>query len=89
MKLRMFAISAALALTLAGCEDVELPEPGFVTHAFNSDDSDAPPVATNGCTPTGCPQAPGFCVARGYSPGTEGYQRCIVSVESDLRKAAH
>ncbi|HEX4303489.1 MAG TPA: hypothetical protein VHZ78_11910 [Rhizomicrobium sp.] len=86
MRLRLLAVAAIVALGLAGCEDGGLPEQGFLTHAFDSDSDDAPPVAANGCTPAGCPQAPGFCAARGYSPGSDGYQRCIVSVESDLRK---
>ena len=88
MTLRTLIVTVAMALTLSACAEVEIPEPGFLTHAFDDgDDSDAA-VAANGCTSAGCPQAPSFCVARGYSPGTVGYQRCIISVEQNLRKEA-
>ena len=73
-----------LGLGLGGCADIGL-EQGFLTHAFDSDEDDAA-VAANGCTAQGCPQAPQFCVARGYTPGTDGYQRCLISVEQNLRK---
>ncbi len=86
MKLPVLLVLAVAMLSLGGCAEVGLPEQGFLTHAFDSDSDDAVPVASNGCTPTGCPQAPGFCTARGYKPGTAGYQRCIASVEENLRK---
>ena len=67
-----------MALFVGGCEDVDIDP---------FDDDSAPAAAqANGCTPQGCPQAPQFCQARGYQPGTDGYQRCIVSVEENLRK---
>ncbi|HEY0107655.1 MAG TPA: hypothetical protein VGB91_16360 [Rhizomicrobium sp.] len=80
MRLRAAILAIGIALTLGGCADFDL----------FGDDGDAPPVATapNGCGAQGCPQAPQFCVARGYQPGTDGYNRCIVSVEQNLRKGA-
>jgi hypothetical protein len=83
--IRLLLVSALVAC-LGGCAELGLPEPGFVTHAFDSDSDDAPPPSANGCTPSGCPQAPGFCVARGYVAGTPGYARCIASVEENLRR---
>jgi hypothetical protein len=81
--IRTLLLASALGLSLGGCADI-LPEQGFLTHAFDADeDAD---VSANGCTAQGCPQAPQFCVARGYTPGTDGYQRCLVSVEQNLRK---
>ena len=79
----LLATVLGLGLGLGGCADFGL-EQGFLTHAFDSDE-DAPADA-NGCTAQGCPQAPQFCVARGYTPGTDRYERCIVSVEQNLRK---
>ena len=82
--IRTILLAALLGVGLTACTDIGLPEQGFLTHAFDSDDEAA--AAPNACTSTGCPQAPGFCTARGYSPGTVGYQRCIASVEQTLRK---
>ena len=81
MKLHAILLAAGLTLLLGGCEDVGLDLFG---------DDSPPPVAAepNGCTAQGCPQAPQFCVARGYQPGSDGYDRCIVSVEQNLRKGA-
>ena len=81
--IRTLLLATALGLCLGGCADVGL-EQGFLTHAFEGDE-DATADA-NGCTAQGCPQAPQFCVARGYTPGTDRYQRCLVSVEQNLRK---
>ncbi|HEY4944217.1 MAG TPA: hypothetical protein VII56_22510 [Rhizomicrobium sp.] len=81
--IRTILLAALLGFGLGACTDITLPEPGFLTHAFDSDEA---PVSPNACTAAGCPQAPGFCAARGYSPGTVGYQRCIASVEANLRK---
>ncbi len=83
--IRTLLLTGVLALGLSGCADFGLPEQGFLTHAFDSDDA---PADANGCTAQGCPQAPGFCVARGYTPGSDGYARCIVSVEQNLRRAS-
>jgi hypothetical protein len=77
MKLRMGIMAAGLALMLGGCEDVTL---------FGDDTPDTSAPMANGCTAQGCPQAPQFCQARGYSPGTDAYNRCLVSVEQNLRK---
>ena len=77
------ALGLGLGLGLGGCADMGL-EQGFLTHAFESDE-DATADA-NGCTVQGCPQAPQFCVARGYTPGTDRYERCLISVEQNLRK---
>jgi hypothetical protein len=82
--LRTLLVSAAVATSLCGCADLKLPERGFVTHAVTSDD--AAPVPVNACTAAACPQAPGFCAARGYVAGTAGYQRCLASVEENLRR---
>lgn len=82
--IRTVLLAAVLGLGLTGCADLGFPEQGFLTHAFDSDGDEA--VSPNGCTPQGCPQAPQFCAARGYSPGTVGYARCIASVEENLRK---
>ena len=81
--IRTLLLAAVLGFGLSGCAGVDL-EQGFLTRAFDSDE-DAP-VNANGCTPQGCPQAPQFCVARGYTPGSDRYMRCIVSVEQNLRK---
>lgn len=71
-----------------------LPQRGFATDALFPDSgppgpdrlgSDKPPQAA-ACSVSGCPQARQFCVARGYAPGTAGYDRCIVSVEQNLRQ---
>lgn len=87
-----------VALAAGGCASmtdkliarVGGPERGFLTPAILTDAGEAPdqPVMANGCTAAGCPQAPRFCAARGYSPGSDGYARCIVSVEQNLRTAA-
>jgi hypothetical protein len=71
MKLRAGLIVVGLALLLAGCDDLDAGLFG---------DGEAP-VATG---PS--PQAPQFCTARGYQPGTDAFQRCVVSVEENLRK---
>jgi hypothetical protein len=34
-----------------------------------------------------CSPASRLCVARNYTPGTEAYRRCIVSIENDRRNA--
>ncbi len=85
--IRALLLASVLGIGLGGCVDLELPEQGFLTHAFDSDGEDAA-VAANGCTAQGCPQAPGFCAARGYAPGTDRYRLCIASVEQNLRRAS-
>lgn len=82
--IRTLLLAAVLGVGLSGCADLGLPEPGFLTHAFDSDDDDE--AMGNGCTSQGCPQAPQFCVARGYTPGTDRYMRCLASVEENLRR---
>jgi len=81
--IRILLLAALVSVGLSACSDLGLPEEGFLTHAFDSDEA---PVSSNGCTAQGCPQAGSFCAARGYAPGTEGYRRCLVSVEENLRK---
>ena len=81
--IRTILLAALLSLGLSACSDVGFPEQGFLTHAFDADDTDAP---ANACTAASCPQASGFCVARGYSQGTAGYDRCLASVLQNLRK---
>lgn len=73
--IRTLLLVSALALGLSGCEDVSLD--------FGDDSAAALP---NGCTAEGCPDAPKFCVARGYTPGTPDFERCVASVEENLRK---
>ena len=84
--IRALLLATALGFALGGCADFGLPEQGFLTHAFDSDEDDT--TFANGCTSEGCPQAPSFCVARGYTPGTERYMRCLISVEQNLRRAS-
>jgi hypothetical protein len=81
--IRILLLAALVSVGLSACSDLGLPEEGFLTHAFDSDEA---LPSSNGCTAAGCPQAGNFCVARGYSPGSEGYRRCLVSVEENLRK---
>ena len=82
MTLRFVLLAALLATGLSACAD--FPEQGFLTNMFSDDDTAPTP---DQCGPgTACSPAPRFCVARGYAPGTEGYQRCIASVEETMRK---
>jgi hypothetical protein len=67
----IFVIGAALFL--AGCEDVDFG-------VFGDDDA---PVAT---APTNSLQAGQFCQNRGYQPGSDGYARCLVSVNENLHR---
>ena len=87
------------ALAVGGCASmtdriiarVGGPERGFLTPAIFTDAGaapDRPAEAANGCTAAGCPQAGSFCIARGYATGSDGYARCVVSVEQNLRTAA-
>ncbi len=80
MKLHAALLAAGLAALLGGCMDVDLDPFG------GGDDSSDVAVQPNGCTPQGCPQAGQFCTARGYQAGTDGYNRCLISVEQNLRK---
>lgn len=74
--IRMLSLAAILALS--GCADLGLDDDiGF---------GDAPVAAPHGCTAAGCPDAPRFCVARGYTQGTPAFDRCVVSVSENLRK---
>ncbi|HUO88613.1 MAG TPA: hypothetical protein VMU08_05520 [Rhizomicrobium sp.] len=73
MRTRALLVVIALAAGLGACTDEDL---------FGDIGAPAP----NGCTSAGCPQAASFCTARGYQPGTDGYDRCLVSVEENLRK---
>ena len=77
MKIRAAVLVIGLSALLGGCTDVDL---------FGDDDTASATVSPNGCTAQGCPQAPQFCQARGYTPGSEAYQRCLISVEQNLRK---
>jgi hypothetical protein len=83
MRIRAALLALGLAVTLGGCMEVDIDP-------FGDDTPDAASAEQpNGCTAEGgCPQAAQFCVARGYQPGTDGYNRCIVSVEQNLRKPA-
>jgi hypothetical protein len=80
-----------LALVAAGCAStvdrivsrVGGPQRGFLTPPALRDSG---PAVASGCTAAGCAQAPAFCTARGYLRGTDGYNRCIVSVEQSFRR---
>lgn len=76
MSLRTGLVVIAFAALLGGCEDVSL---------FGDDSTDTSAPMANGCTAQGCPQASQFCQARGYTLGTDAYNRCLVSVEQNLR----
>ena len=73
MRARILLTTIFLAAGLSACTDGDL---------FGDDMAPLP----NGCTSASCPQAAAFCTARGYQPGTDGYDRCLVSVEENLRK---
>ncbi|MBS0469903.1 MAG: hypothetical protein JSR60_02440 [Proteobacteria bacterium] len=76
--IRMLSLAAILAFGLGGCADLGLDDDiGF---------GDAPVASSNGCTAAGCPDAPRFCVARGYMQGTPAFDRCVASVSENLRK---
>jgi hypothetical protein len=68
-----------LALFVGGCEDVSFDP-------FGDDDTTAAAAQPNGCTAQGCPQASQYCQNRGYQSGTERFDRCLVSVNENLRK---
>jgi hypothetical protein len=72
MSVRTLLVTIFFAAGLGACADFSL-----------FDDDAATP---NGCTTAGCPQAAQFCTARGYRPGTDGYDRCMASVEDNMRK---
>jgi hypothetical protein len=71
--MRALLVTVILAAGLGACTDLDL---------FGDDATPLP----NGCTTSGCPQAAQFCTARGYHPGTDGYSRCLASVDENLRK---
>ena len=96
MRIRTGLAVAALALFLAGCEEVDIdpfddsdtgaPAPAAAT----APSAAAPYYATtprpSACTTeNGCPQAAQFCIARGYQQNTDGFNRCLISVEQNLR----
>ncbi|MEJ1967998.1 MAG: hypothetical protein WDN03_05050 [Rhizomicrobium sp.] len=67
---------------------IGLPPRGFVSDALFPDSAPSPAAARvpGACTAVSCPQAANFCTARGYQPGTDGYDRCLISVEQNLRR---
>jgi hypothetical protein len=73
MSARILLVTVMLAAGLGACTDFGL---------FSDDTAPLP----NGCTTTGCPQAVQFCTNRGHRPGTDDFDRCLVSVEENLRK---
>ncbi len=87
--LAALATSGCSSLTDRAIAMVGGPERGFLTPAMLTDAGSAAPapVSVDGCTPSGCPQAPRFCAARGYQPGTDAFHRCLLSVEQNLRSA--
>jgi hypothetical protein len=87
--LAVLAVSGCASLTDRAIIMVGGPERGFLTPAMLTDAGSATPVHTtvNGCTASGCAQAPGFCAVRGYQPGTDAFHRCVLSVEQNLRNA--
>lgn len=78
MRIRTRLALIGLALCLGGCD----------TLSWDPFSDDAPAVQPNGCTAAGCPQAATYCVNRGYSPGSDSYNRCIISVEENLRRGS-
>ncbi|HXC55549.1 MAG TPA: hypothetical protein VNU97_09650 [Rhizomicrobium sp.] len=97
MNTRALIAVLLLAGALAGCTSVVtrvaaslgLPKSGFATDALFPD---GPVPAAAGCAARDCDsqalaQAPQFCTARGYQPGSDGYRRCLVSVAENLRAA--
>jgi hypothetical protein len=85
-----------LALSVGGCASMSDrliarlggPERGFLTPAMLTDAGvGLGEDSANSCTAAGCPQAPAFCRARGYYPGSDAFNRCVVSVEQNLRTA--
>jgi len=76
MRIRITLAALGLALCLGGCDSLMYDPFGDDTAA----------VQPNGCTAAGCPQAATYCVNRGYAPGTDRYNRCVISVEENLRK---
>ncbi|MEI9990256.1 MAG: hypothetical protein WDM86_09475 [Rhizomicrobium sp.] len=64
-----------------------LPQRGFATDSLFPDDGPPGRYPPDGTLrqPDGA-QAPQFCVARGYVPGTANYDRCVVSVKQNLRR---
>ncbi|MEJ1967999.1 MAG: hypothetical protein WDN03_05055 [Rhizomicrobium sp.] len=79
MRIRIGLAVVGLALGLAACDSLN-------GDPFGDDGGASVATAPNGCTPSGCPDAPRFCVARGYQPGTDRYQRCLASVQENLRR---
>ena len=77
MRIGITLAALGLALSLGGCDSL-------MVDPFGDDDTAA--VQHNGCTAGGCPQASTFCVNRGYAPGTDRYNRCVISVEENLRR---
>lgn len=100
--IRRVVIVVLLASGLAGCALPEIPSPdsilvalglpkrGFAADSVFPDDATpttpASSVARTACTSETCPQAVQFCTARGYRPGTDGFARCLVSVEQNLSR---
>jgi hypothetical protein len=76
MQIRIGLAAIGLALCLGGCDTLGMDPFG----------DDAPITSPNGCTAAGCPQAATYCTNRGYTPGTDRYNRCVISVEENLRK---
>ena len=78
MRKKIGFAAIGLALCLGGCDSLDSD--------WFGDDGAAPVVQPNGCTAAGCPQAATFCVNRGYQPGSDRYNRCVISVEENLRR---
>ncbi len=62
-----------------------LPQRGFATDAVFPDSAPVGHPQADTCDRPGCSQAPQFCAARGYRLGTPDYDRCLISVEQNLR----
>ena len=78
MRIGLALAALGLAFSLGGCDSL----------MYDPFSDDPTAVQPNGCTTAGCPQAATYCVNRGYTPGTDRYQRCVMSVEENLRRGS-
>ncbi len=97
---KQLILCVALAMGLGGCAVMDvstlpqrfgLPPSGFMSVALFQSSGPSPAALVgfaHGCSEAVCAEAEGFCSARGYRSATDGYRRCIVSVEQNLRRNA-
>ncbi|MBV9418467.1 MAG: hypothetical protein JO348_01725 [Alphaproteobacteria bacterium] len=92
MRIRQTLVLLVAAISFGGCANITDrmityvggPERGFMVPAFLSDEGNVSPEPAV----LASAQAPQFCVARRYQPGTDAYLRCVFSVQQNLRQAA-